>query len=248
MKKLVKVHELPTKDKSHIGLYIDVRGKLNIYYRNELTPQIKTFFPQHVYFISDEEPKDGDWFIRNVGSILAVEQYIKDDHLYANDRKIVATTDKALCYIKQNGHLGQAIIPLPQISQQFQEEYCKAGGKIDEVLLEYEWEEGEKFELDNLDTARFINDTELENCSGTVFNKSELSKAELDYVNYDKDALATLNLKTDQNNCVIIHPVEPKLYTRKEVERLCRNALHSKRPNNNICMKEDADNWIKENL
>ena len=128
----------------------------------------------------------------------------------------------------------------PKLSQFFQwkEEWRKYHGEYLRL---------KQFELDNLDTARFINDTELENCSGTIFNKSELTDAELEYVKADKDALAVLKLKIDSNNCVILSAVEEKMYSRKEVETLVRSALYTdfKAGTN---MRVESNDWIKENL
>lgn len=232
MKKLVKVHMLPSKSQIFQldtgDMFIsDSRehswGKLEYLFCERVTSHGHAWngsgissYINYLYFTSDEEIKEGDWFIRNVGSILAVEQYIKDDHLYANDRKIVATTDKALCYIKQNGHLGQAIIPLPQISQQFQEEYCKAGG-IDEVLVEY---------------------------TKGICTHNSCYTPKCDDICY--------SIKTDSNNCVITHPVKPKLYTLEEVKIIAKNAFMEGGKSGYNSSKgldfQTSDNWIKENL
>ncbi len=140
MKQLVKVHMLPT-DKSSIYLH---QGKL---YNNKVTMHIPDGkqIPQHLYLTSDEEIKEGDWCIHTSHgkSILIQVKYIenKGQHIITECgqncwgdycRKIVATTDKVLGF--GNGYHGW--YPLPQIPQQFIEEYCKVGG-IDEVLIKY---------------------------------------------------------------------------------------------------------------
>ena len=53
-------------------------------------------------------------------------------------------------------------------------------------------------------------------------------------------------LKTDQNNCVIIHPVKSKLYTEEEVIQIIYNSSYVL--SNGDTTKGHADNWIKENL
>jgi len=261
--KRAQVIMLPTKEKSHIGLYTDIRGKLDIYYKNALTPQIKTFFPQHLYITTDDEIKEGDWVywndpeeltsdINQVHSIkgdivlLSHPKHSETECFINECNKIIVTTDKSLRVPYNNGDMNDLII-LPQPSQAFIEKYCKEGG-IDEVLVEYEWEEGDKFELDNLDTARFINDTELENCSGTIFNKSELSKADLKYVAFDKDAHAKLKLKVDEHNTITIHPIKNS-WSREEVESLLFKYAEDEHAW--FSTKGEADqfnNWIKENL
>lgn len=52
--------------------------------------------------------------------------------------------------------------------------------------------------------------------------------------------------KTDSNNCIIVKPIKES-WTREEVEELCRTALHTRFPGN-MCMQEDADKWIEQNL
>jgi hypothetical protein len=234
-KKLVKVHMLPSKSQIFQldtgDMFIsDSRehswGKLEYLICERVTSHGHAWngrgissYINYLYFTSDEEIKEGDWFIRNVGSILAVEQYIKDDHLYAKDRKIVATTDKSLKISVVPGFNG-FIKSLPQISQQFQKEYVKAGG-IDEVLVDYE--------------TNYIN-----------WKHDDKIEALID----------TLEPKTDSNNCLIIHPVEPKLYTRENVEELLAkywyeneyDAINSKDTDKASKSREAFDNWIKENL
>lgn len=82
-----------------------------------------SFKSQHVYLTTDEEIKEGDWFISN----RDIHQYEGDkipEILKLGYRKIVATTDTSL--------------NLPQIPQEFLKKYCEADGKIEEVEIEYE--------------------------------------------------------------------------------------------------------------
>lgn len=53
-------------------------------------------------------------------------------------------------------------------------------------------------------------------------------------------------LKTDQNNCVIIHPIKPKLYTKEELITILEGFIeHPTKPG---YKRRDIENWIKENL
>lgn len=92
----------------------------------------KEWEKQHLYITTDEEIKEGGWFIGNsMGAKLEDIKrckFIKDNIYYTSEdegygiaRKIVASTDPKL--------------KLPQPSQDFIEAYCKAGG-IDKVLVE----------------------------------------------------------------------------------------------------------------
>lgn len=98
--------------------------------------------PQHLYITSDEEIKEGDWFICNQAMQQCVE--VRKDNNYPYKiinkfngeiqyhskhwkGKIIATTDKSL--------------ELPQPSQQFIEKYIEEynrGNVITDVLVEYE--------------------------------------------------------------------------------------------------------------
>ncbi len=85
---------------------------------------------QHLYILSDDEIKEGDWIvcldeidtsIMNWDIELAVFQFNGGN--CTSDKKIIATTDKSL--------------GLPRPSNEFIKKYCELGG-IDEILVEYE--------------------------------------------------------------------------------------------------------------
>jgi len=82
--------------------------------------------PQHLYFISNEEIKEGDWVYHYLNNELY--QLFGIYKLYPVKlefiKKIVATTDPSL--------------GLPAIQQSFLKKYVTAQGKIDEVELEME--------------------------------------------------------------------------------------------------------------
>jgi len=91
--------------------------------------------PFNLYIVTDDEIKEGDYCIEDIGGAV-FGPYSKGD-VVENPKKIIATTDPDLYYTQQNGHLGQAIIQIPQIPQSFIEKYCRKGS-IDEVEVEYE--------------------------------------------------------------------------------------------------------------
>lgn len=73
---------------------------------------------QHLYFISDEEIKLGDYYFR-----LGAKEIYRGSG-YTNDcRKVIASTEK--------------LVDVPLIPQEFIENYCEVGG-VDEVEIEYE--------------------------------------------------------------------------------------------------------------
>jgi len=89
--------------------------------------------PQHLYFTTGEEIKEGDWFIH---SDATVPQNNFSD-VYVDCKKIIASTDPKLHtneIVEEDVHMYKK--PLPKPSQAFIEKYCKLGG-IDEVDVDY---------------------------------------------------------------------------------------------------------------
>ena len=83
--------------------------------------------PQHLYFTTDEEIKEGNWFINtNFQKIYQANSENSKNIIefgpHPEIRKIIATTDPEL--------------ELPQPSQAFIKAYCEQGG-FDEVDVEY---------------------------------------------------------------------------------------------------------------
>ena len=224
---------LLTEDKTDIQQFgISLRGK-----NNQVDNRLGYY--QHLYFTTDEEPKECDnpcWCINTIKNTWNADiiyyQGTMPMYHYKGFRKIVATTDKRLTEEHDDS------VPFPKmkssgiglISQQFVEEYVKAGG-IDEVYLECE--------------TNYIN-----------WKHDDLIEALID----------TLEIKIDQNNCVITHPVEPKLYTKEEVETLIKRAFSDFRQKNKSVQYvvgggnpnfngkkrnykvKDVYTWLKENL
>lgn len=103
--------------------------------------------PQHLYIISDEEIKEGDWFIQT--TYQGVFKCLKKDnnYIYFNNnsyepidycKKIIATTDLNLSSIPK-GDTFTKLIPEPSQSfiEKYVEEYNK-GNVITDVMVEYE--------------------------------------------------------------------------------------------------------------
>ena len=150
--KRAQVIMLPTKD-NHSQLEID---DLSI---NKLSWELKQYchkHPQHLYIISDDEIKEGDWHLnadKNVVTnttrytlykatkikldfIKKLQEKNSDCKFY----KIIATTDTSLT-IKHKYSPYLRDWNLPQPSQQFIEKYIEEynnGDIITDVLVEYE--------------------------------------------------------------------------------------------------------------
>jgi len=125
---------LPTDKASK--LYIAGNNLFN--YEKERENGIGNCQNQHLYILSSEEIKEGDWYIKNNSSIhqSAGGEIEKGD--YKNCKKIIATTDILLTdYVKVEGGFG-SYNKVPRPSDDFLKAFVKAQGKIDKVLVEYE--------------------------------------------------------------------------------------------------------------
>lgn len=156
----VQVHLVPTDNQSYIALdgkELCLSKNVEYLSRRMLNNTTKPIpEPQHLYLTSDEEIKEGDWFLlfvsgrfdrfrqcKNVDSSgLIITQF--DDGVFSKEcRRIVATTNKELREdlimeeVKDNGKVGKKSLIL-KISNDFIELYIKRyneGKKITEVWL-----------------------------------------------------------------------------------------------------------------
>ncbi len=174
---------------------------------------------QHLYIISDEEVKEGDWFAisknkvvqcQNCLGALGYTRDIDNAFIYIVSKyhnKIIATTDTSL--------------RLPQLPQKFIELYCQKyneGNPITEVMVEYEIGECK------------CKDIELFGECINQFNTCIKSK-----------------LKINSDNTINIKPTKDS-WTREEVIALCRSAhLHGEQGALNL-HNQVFKQWIEENL
>ena len=92
--------------------------------------------PQHLYIISDEEIKEGDWYYESEFQLILK----KEGKGILKAKKIIATTDTSLI-CEQERFLKGYKSELPKPSQQFIEKYIEEynkGNVITEVLVEVE--------------------------------------------------------------------------------------------------------------
>jgi hypothetical protein len=92
-----------------------------------------SIYPKHLYILSDEEIKGGDWILDSANKLRKVLKISEDNRLCLSElfaitvlasscKKIIASTDPSL--------------NLPRPSDSFIKKYCELGG-IDEVMVEY---------------------------------------------------------------------------------------------------------------
>jgi len=149
MKKSIEIIILPSKNSSKIG-FIHESKSLHYYTGNEDLNNIgdNLVIPQHLYFLSDDEIKKGDWILAN-GSPYQVREIQGNDYKVdlcwiSNVKKIIATTDESLITESwyESVDLGKqpTYKSLPRPSDAFIKVYIKeynTGDKITKVLVEY---------------------------------------------------------------------------------------------------------------
>lgn len=156
MKKLSKIVILPTEkansdiskgNKTGVLAYHQFfRGTEGIYVNHTY---------QHLYFLSDDEIKVGDWVYWNdpeeltsdINKVISIKGDVvllshpehSEIECYPNEcKKIIATTDESLKIWIGTCFSGEEIYKkLPRPSNEFIKKYCELGG-IDEVVVEYE--------------------------------------------------------------------------------------------------------------
>ena len=226
-----KVHRLPTEDKHTsavmVGLCGIMRATQDEDVINDTNDWMKFGKPQHLYFTTDEEIKEGDSFINtNFQKIYQANsensKSIIEFGPHPEIRKIIATTDPKLTKKKctncsGKGHIDRdgfrychcktgEVYNIAQPSQALIKAYCEQGG-FDEVDVEY-------------DFKTLI--------SEDVYNE-----------------IVTF-LKVDPiHNTITTHRIVEKMYSLDEMKKMW---IHLGEQGWGDSSDEGFDKWIKENL
>ncbi len=163
MKKKCKVVMLPTGAITNIKIR---QGKLQCYYGDETefiyTGKLPDNIFQHLYLISDDEIKEGDWFIDKDNCLLHNPYNDLKNNELNDSYKVIASTDPGLFKTTDykefdlvDGDKGSmtARKQLPQIPESFIKEYVK--NPVDEVMVEYD--EIPEYDYNADYVERFIN-------------------------------------------------------------------------------------------
>lgn len=132
-----RVFMLPTKEKAQLHLH-----QTNLLFVSQIpqNPSHNEYASQHLYITSNDEIKEGDWYINSQN-----EPYLNRAgsssfyDLYDYCEKIIATTDSSLEVISKG--INPVYEKLPQPSQAFIQKFVEeynGGRKITEVMVEYE--------------------------------------------------------------------------------------------------------------
>lgn len=201
----------------YLGNYPNVRSKLN----------------QHLYFLSDDKIKEGDWFYHGNTGISKCTKVSGKMNIASNRglhqssacSKIIATTDKSLRTLIEydsSEENSERYYDIPQPSESFLEEFAESYNKghfITDVMVEYE---------DN------GHEVDMEGRGGE--DVGWLSKIEL-----------KINPK---DNTITIKKVKDT-WTRIEVELLCRAAFVHKDVIDGLpydYTDKNVNKWIEQNL
>lgn len=130
-----KVVMLPTNEKSNLH-----KDSKNLHYLEKANPSLM-MQAYHLYFLSYEEIKEGDWYYNIVRG--TIQQYFNQDRINDDNwKKIIATTDNLYIHnplIPKEYNTFPTYLPQPSQSfiEKFVEEYNK-GNVITDVMVEYE--------------------------------------------------------------------------------------------------------------
>jgi hypothetical protein len=197
-----KVIMLPTEDKGPVWIYTSgTRKPQNSNYVSQLGCGDQY---QHLYIVSDDEIKEGDYLIDDNG-IFGPWEY-GNTIVGESKGRIIATTDKSLTIEKSavgytdggraRTFYGKELLPEP--SKEFIQKYCELGG-INKIMVQY----------DSKIRCYKCGKTEAD-CIATSSN----------CVGYYEE---TYQLKVSKDNTITIKPVKDS-WNREEVEELCRRA------------------------
>jgi hypothetical protein len=142
-----RIHMRPTEQ----SLMCKTNDKLYFYPQENWFTRSTDTNPQHLYFTTDEEIKEGDWCINSKKELFQVKNSTgntlhnpdtKEPYQKWGGRKVIASTDSKLttCECGNTTHkmsCKNRDIKLPQPSQAFIKAYSEQGG-IDEVDVEME--------------------------------------------------------------------------------------------------------------
>jgi hypothetical protein len=224
MDKELQVHILPTDVVSQLGLY-DRLGLVTAKSQGwDLIKEQSYIKPQHIYSTSDEEIKEGDWFVvisAGLTTFNTIGKFIggNKNHYKDNIRKIVATTNSKLwgglctnsnCEPNCTCTKEEKTPVIAKISDDFIEAYMKAyneGKPITEVMVEYE---EEPLNLCDCYYTKFCHSTHLE--TGVVCRDQELTP--------------NFVLALNPDGTVIIKPLVEKMYSRANMKSLAASVLN----------------------
>lgn len=235
--KRIEVVMLATNKKANLA-FNKITNKLGLY--NRFIECTTDFKPQHLYFLSDDEIKEGDWFIdlrdsynkipyqcTGITSNFILCSSNEINHPKMCCKKIIATTDDSIGYTNLKVSPVPNFCTFPEPSKDFIKVYIEdynKGNKIEQVDVEYE----------------------IGKCQCSVNSPFE------ECVN-EYGTCTEYKLKVNSKNEISIRKIKDT-WTREEVESLCRKAFLLYKSDNTgypgliKSTQESEDKWIEDNL
>lgn len=220
---------LPTKEKAKLYLYKDVEL---VHAVREHSEGNNTYKNQHIYFLSNDEIKEGDWYHNSIDN--SIKQ--ASDWIYVSTcKKIIATTDESLKIIPKGFKSGVGALShayrLPQPSQYFLHLYYtiyNTGKPIEWVSIEYELNQCDGCQA-NLPIIDGIHrDSQMFGiaCSKEMYNKLKINP---------------------KDNTITIRPIKNS-WNRDEVIELIELAWATASAYGDNTNSADCNDWIEHNL
>lgn len=166
MKQLRQVVMLPTEKASK--LIHSSNGILHYCQSDNILEPNSKASNQHLYIISDEEIKEGDWYIDNSAGLNSIYQRpnstgigrnIRSSYKEKSMRKIIATTNENFRYYKDSFMSVRS--QLPKIPESFIKAYVESNGTIKEVLVEYNEPLNQKLKDENIKWIKLHSDNTI---------------------------------------------------------------------------------------
>ena len=183
---------------------------------------------KHLYILSDDEIKEGDWCVYPGG---AIKQY-SGGYSIKPQGKIIATTNPELHNPYKT--FGNTIC-LPNLPQDFIERYIKEwnkGNVIDYVLLEYEeeWYDNNRYLKVNIggeytlkSDSGFIEKLKLHPNNTVIIHPIEDKEAEIKFWMERHDFQLDLLNKAKEEIRILYKLLEEKKYSKEEVIKIVQN-------------------------
>ena len=228
MLKKAQVIMLPTENKINGSIVKDIKEESKILHiKQKDYCEHEDFVAQHLYIISDDEIKEGDWYFDGTDFIHKKSKHnntLVDGNKQA--KKIIATTDTSLINRRQMTFMDEAtewIYDLPQPSQQFIEKY-----------------------IEEYNNGNIITDIEVEYSPSSITIQT-YSEQQIN------DNLKALTLKINPKDNTITIKKLKKSWNREEVIELlnqCYNLGYNSKKSEIPDLEEmlELDNWIDNNL
>lgn len=174
---------------------------------NTVAPDNFVYQAQHLYFCSDDEIKEGDWFINIITNRIFGPATYADVENRRDGKdymvKVVASTDSSL--------------GLPLIPQSFLQEYVRSNGNIKEV-----WLEQQRWAKESKEGGGYLHKANPDDTVEAVYSNGPKTMQEAIKQGYSDVTL----LKFTENNEVIVVPKEPEFETISIGEQVVKIQIH----------------------